>query len=259
MAAAREITFESFGVPMSVRTNLDDGADQVAPVLPPLSKPTRCPPTATFRLETDGAGMYQFGRDGEIFAAGLHLRYALEALQRQLRMLVALEAPRHVFVHAGVVAHQGKAIVVPGTSFAGKTTLVAALVRAGALYLSDEFAPLDEHGLVHPFPTALGLRDEVSVQVEHDVRTLGGEIAEEALPVGCVVVTHYRRTASWTPRRLSAGEAAIALLGHTVPAQTRSEEAIRFIARAVEHATALEGDRDEADALAELLLADRAC
>jgi hypothetical protein len=42
-------------------------------------------------------------------------------------------------------------MVLPGKSFAGKTTLVAALVRAGAEYWSDEYAVLDANGDVHPY------------------------------------------------------------------------------------------------------------
>ena len=58
---------------------------------------------------------------------------------------------RRVFVHAGVVGWKNRAILIPGKSFAGKTSLVAELVKAGATYYSDEFAVLDFQGLVHPY------------------------------------------------------------------------------------------------------------
>jgi hypothetical protein len=64
---------------------------------------------------------------------------------------IALHAPEHVFVQAGVVGVGERAMVLPGKSFAGKTTLVAALVRAGAEYWSDEYAVLDANGDVHPY------------------------------------------------------------------------------------------------------------
>jgi uridine kinase len=41
-------------------------------------------------------------------------------------------------------------IAIPGRSFSGKTSLVTALVRAGAVYYSDEFAVIDRDGLVRP-------------------------------------------------------------------------------------------------------------
>jgi hypothetical protein len=48
----------------------------------------------------------------------------------------------------------------------------------------------------------------------------------------------------------------LAVLANTVPAQERPEESMRAIARAVEGAVVLEGERGEAYALAPQLLAD---
>src|SRR5215213_192989 len=56
-----------------------------------------------------------------------------------LKFHFAEAARRKVFVHAGVVGWQGRAVVIPGRCFTGKTTLVAELVRAGATYYSDEY------------------------------------------------------------------------------------------------------------------------
>ena len=50
---------------------------------------------------------------------------------------------RQLFIHAGAVAFHGRAMVVVGHSGAGKTSTVAALVRRGAAYLSDEVALLN--------------------------------------------------------------------------------------------------------------------
>src|SRR5205814_290720 len=75
-----------------------------------------------------------------------------------LRLFVAAQAKDRVFVHAGVVAARGGAIVIPGRTFTGKSTLVAALVEAGAAYYSDEYAVLDERGRVHPFAKPISIR-----------------------------------------------------------------------------------------------------
>src|SRR4051812_15498788 len=61
------------------------------------------------------------------------------ALAAHAEPFVAERAPDHLFVHAGVVGWEGRAIVMPGASFAGKTTLVQAWLEAGATYYSDEF------------------------------------------------------------------------------------------------------------------------
>jgi len=58
-----------------------------------------------------------------------------------------------------VVAWRGRAILLPGRSYVGKSTLVMELVRAGAVYYSDEYAVLDARGRVHPFAQPVALRE----------------------------------------------------------------------------------------------------
>jgi hypothetical protein len=71
------------------------------------------------------------------------------------------EAIRHtgdyLLVHAGaVVTPSGEGVLLPGDSGSGKTTLVAALVREGFGYLSDEAGTIDPvRRRLHPHPRAL--------------------------------------------------------------------------------------------------------
>ncbi|HXF71801.1 MAG TPA: hypothetical protein VNO79_04225 [Actinomycetota bacterium] len=59
-------------------------------------------------------------------------------------------------LHAGAVALDGRGVLLPAPPDSGKTTLTAALTRAGFSYLSDEVAPIDPGtGLLRPFPRAL--------------------------------------------------------------------------------------------------------
>ena len=83
-----------------------------------------------------------------------------DPLESHLQLYVAEWARRRIFVHAGVVGWRGRAILVPGRSFSGKTALIAAFVRAGATYYSDEYAVLDAKGRVHPYPRRLSIRSE---------------------------------------------------------------------------------------------------
>ncbi len=92
-----------------------------------------------------------------LVAEGRRLTDAGSALAAHAERIVAERAPDHLFVHAGVVGWEGRAIVMPGASFAGKTTLVQAWLEAGAVYDSDEFAVLDRAGRVHPFPRPLAI------------------------------------------------------------------------------------------------------
>jgi PqqD family protein of HPr-rel-A system len=71
---------------------------------------------------------------------------------------LAATTPHRVTIHAGAVAAPSGAVILPGPPGAGKSTMTAALVRAGCGYLSDELAALDLAGeAVHPFPRPLAL------------------------------------------------------------------------------------------------------
>ena len=171
----------------------------------------------------------------------------LEALNSAVRLKVAEHAPRRVFVHAGCVAWKGRAIVIPGRSYSGKTTLVAELVKAGATYYSDEYAVLDAQGRVHPFPSQLSIRAPGSYDGElHDAAALGGRTGRRPLPIGMVLVTRYREGGRWRPRALSPAEGALALLADTVPARSRPHAAMEAVTAAVRGAEILKGSRGEA-------------
>jgi hypothetical protein len=182
---------------------------------------------------------------------------ALEVLDSKIRSEIALHARDHIFLHAGAVGYRGRMIVIPGMTFSGKTTLVSELVRLGAEYYSDEFAPLDADGRVHPYPKALSVRaaDGSASQVDRPVSELGGTVGFEPLPVGVVTLSPYSPGASWNPTELSRGEALLALLANAVPAEERPEQSMSAISRAVENAIVLEGARGEASEVARELLA----
>jgi hypothetical protein len=252
----REIAFEAFGVRALVRTSHPEYLERVVVALPPGWR--ECAPADVerqFEIYADSAGTYGLMRDGTALYSGFELDFAISLLEGELRVDVAKRAPDKVFIHAGAVAHKGRAILIPGESFSGKTTLVAALVRAGTVYYSDEFALLDENGLVYPYAKRLSLRDHEHRQSEHDVASLGGVEGEEPLPLGAIIVTRYRPDAAWRPRRLSASEGAMRLLTSAIPARERPAEAMRAIARGAEGAIVLESERGEASAIAPSLLA----
>jgi hypothetical protein len=82
-------------------------------------------------------------------------------------------------IHAGVVAREGKALIISGPAGSGKTTLTAALMERGFHFLSDDFCPLhQETGLVHPFPRAMWVAGP---------KTRENQKADTALISGCHV------------------------------------------------------------------------
>ena len=180
----------------------------------------------------------------------------LEALERNLHLYVAERARRRVFVHAGVVGWRGRAIVIPGRTMSGKSTLIKALVEAGATYYSDEYAVLDERGRVHPFLKPLSMRENGGGRPKKILpEALGGTTGVRPLPVGLVVATSYREGARWRPRQLLPGRAVMALLAHTVSVRRKPERALTTLRQVVADAVVLKGARGEATEVAETLLA----
>jgi hypothetical protein len=170
----------------------------------------------------------------------------VQTLERHLHLYVAEYAPRRVFVHAGVVAWNGRAVIIPGTSYSGKSTLVAALVQAGATYYSDEYAVVDPSGRVHPYLQPLQLRDAYGYADPVAATKVRLVMGKEALAAGLVLVTNYRRGGRWSARPVSAGAGMLALLANTVSARRDPKRALQHLTRLLAGARVLEGPRGEA-------------
>ncbi len=185
----------------------------------------------------------------------LELPQLFDTLAQHAELLTAFLASDCLFVHAGVVGWQGKTILIPGRSMTGKTTLVKALVEAGAAYYSDEFAVLDKEGRVHPYPRPLSIRGHNGQPGrEIAVEELGGQIGIEPLPVGLIVVTEYQPDAAWQPRKLTPGQALLALMDNTVAARRNPAHSMPILKQAVTGAITLKSKRSEAGEVAPRLL-----
>lgn len=68
---------------------------------------------------------------------------AWDRIESDLGLFAAERIAERVAVHAALAVVDGAAIVLPGRSFAGKTTLGLALAAAGATLASDEYALVD--------------------------------------------------------------------------------------------------------------------
>jgi hypothetical protein len=257
------MVFSSYGVRIGVRVTRPDGVRDLLGHLPPGWKAASSPVVER---------LYSFVRGGpeargnlrrfnllygnaDRLARAVDLDPVLEAFESDLQLHIALGARRVVFVHAGVVGLNGRAIVFPGRSFSGKSTLVAELVRAGATYYSDEYAVLDTGGRVHPYPRPLSIRESGAGRpTKYPAEVLGGPAGVRPLPVGLVVVSEYRPGARWRPRRLSAGQGALALLAHTVSARRRPQRALAALRQVVAAAPVLKGARGEAKEVTGVIL-----
>lgn len=256
-------SFSAYGVRVGIRTNNADVIARIHALLPPRWKPlSALPVDRLYSVRVGGAEpglrirrFHILYADAARLARTTNLDELLELLESDLQLYVAERSRRKLFVHAGVVGWRGRAIVIPGRSFSGKTTLVAALVRAGATYYSDEYAVFDGQGRVHPFPKPLSIRGAPnSRQRKNSPEIFGGAPGAKPLPVGLVTVTKYRSGAQWKPRRLSPGEGVLSLFANTVPARRRPKAALAILHRVASGAVILKGSRSEAGEVVNYLL-----
>jgi hypothetical protein len=255
------LSVTAYGVSISVRTNDPRVAEGLAGHLPPGS--TRAERFDTDRVyslvveEDDRAGADQhlvYVNDA-LVARRSTLQAGLRAFEADVQLYVAEMAPERIFVHAGVVGYQGRAILLPGRSFAGKSILVRELVRAGAQYYSDEYAVLDSAGGVHPYPRPISIRNERSPGApKHPVDTASVRPGDGPLPVGLVVMSQFRAGGEWRPRRLSPGRGALAMLANTVAARRIPEVALATLHQVVTRAPVVASERGEASSVVEPIL-----
>lgn len=252
---AAGISFLSYGVRAGIRTNDPEIMGRLLERLPPLWKPASSPVVdVLYSVRVGGEGPRSNVRrfnllygNLEKLARTLDLDEVLERLESDLQMYVAEFSPSRIFVHAGAVGWRGKAIVIPGLSYSGKSTLVAELVRAGATYYSDEYAVFDSRGRVHPYPRPLGIRENpVELPKKYSVERLGGSAGAKPLPLGLVVSTYYTPGAKWRPRLLTPGQGALALLKNTVPARRQPEASLNALQQAMIKASVIKSNRGEA-------------
>src|SRR4051794_22885445 len=179
----------------------------------------------------------------------------LDVVGGEIELWVAEHAVGFIFVHAGAVAVDGRAIVIPGRTMSGKSTLVAALVRAGATYYSDEYAAIDGEGRVHAYARLLSIRGEGGGQgVRTPVAHLGGVAGHEPVPLALVAHLQYDSAAGWAVDELTRGQTALALIDNTVPAQTRPVEVMDHLQAATNRSRGLRGTRGDATETADILM-----
>jgi hypothetical protein len=217
---AEGLTLSTFGVSAGVRVNVTGLLPRVLPLLPPgwrksarvtvqrlysLLVAQGCERTGMRRLHVLYAGSTRVAR-------GAALDQVLAAFETDLHRYTAEATSDMTFLHAGVVGWQGRAIVLPGRSFSGKTTLVREMLRLGATYYSDEFAVVDNSGLVHPFARPLGIRVNSSpTQTKYTADRLGAASGIKPLPMGMAVICKYE--AGMASGSSFAGARSIGTLG----------------------------------------------
>jgi hypothetical protein len=257
-----EFSFLAYGVRVGVRTNNRQVIEKLLPHLPPGWKINNASVNRLYSIIVRSKGnrqeekLFELYADAEKLGSNAKLDNLLDFFESDLQLYIAEYAPRRVFVHAGVVGWKGKAIIIPGRSYSGKTSLVVSLVKAGALYYSDEYAVLGTSGLVYPYPRKLGIREGNKIVRTHkyEVEEIGAKAGSKPLPVGLVLVSQYKQGARFRPQEISAGQALLALLNNTVSARRQPEIALATLNKTIGGAHLIKSRRGEAAEIIDTVL-----
>ncbi|MGI8467817.1 MAG: hypothetical protein ACR2N3_05125 [Pyrinomonadaceae bacterium] len=205
--------------------------------------------THRFRFERNSeTGKFAVYKEDEVLSENSDLKASMDLLASKIRLTVAEFAKRVIFLHAGVVGFNNRAVIIPGKSFAGKTTLVAEFAKKGCEYFSDEYALIDRRGMAHPFPKTLSLRGIVDdyTQVDFEVEKLGGRRAVKPSPVGCILVAEYRKKSKSRLSEASPGAGLMASIANSISIRQNPKFVIEVLNRAVRQSVVLKAERGEA-------------
>jgi hypothetical protein len=260
---AEGLSLSAFGVRTGIRANVPGVLPRVRPLLPPGWTKSRA--VIVQRLyslvvaqEGERPGLrrlHMLYADTTPIARCAALDQVLAALETDLQRYTAEAASNMTFLHAGVIGWKGRAIVFPGRSLTGKTTLVREMLRLGAAYYSDEFAIVDNSGLVHPFPRPLGIREGHSyAQTKYTAERLGAASGVKPLPMAMAVICKYEAGARWEPTPLSQGQGALQLLANSIAVRSQPHQTLKRLQKLVSHAFFIKGTRGEASEAAASIL-----
>lgn len=258
-----QIFIEVYGVKICIKTNkkafLNDLKIEINKIIPVKFKiidPLYTDHTIYF--EAKGNKMFELYENKNSLGK-LNKLEALERLGSVLRLMIAEFAVAKVILHAGVVAWNGRAIVIPAKSFRGKTSLVAELVKKGALYYSDEYAVLNEKGYVQSFPKPLSIRGIINeyTQLDQTVETLGGRAGKKNIPVGMILITEFDSKLAankWKPKLLSPGQGIMEVIPHTISIRNNTKLALKVLNKVASRAIIVKSKRGEAKEFVNLLI-----
>ena len=211
------------------------------------------PPDLAIRI-FHAMGRYRLSVNGRPVAAAREASGLLIEILRVIDDAVLPRLTRTRAVHAGCVAWNGKALLIPGITFSGKSSLVAELLRRGATYFSDEYAMIDTEGRVHPYPRPLLMRTGKLRQAPLLAAQYNAVVGVEPLEVGWILALEYHRDASWQIQPISQSEAVLLLLRNTPHALTAAPELTSSFQAAVSGARCYMGQRGEAVECVEKIL-----
>jgi len=196
---------------------------------------------------------------GEVLGEWQDELEAARATRSCIELWAAEKSKEYVTVHAAVLAYNDGAIVLPGRSGIGKSTLALALICAGATYYSDEFAVFNRRAEVIPYPrpvTVRRMKADGQIGVRHFAPSrLGAVVGQQ--PLFVKVIAHIPFDSGL--EALEAEEqapalGALCLIENSVAARSQPQAVLEVAVRAASEARTLQGKRGPSEQAAQFLL-----
>jgi hypothetical protein len=216
-------------------------------LFPPVPHIEHAPssPDILVRVDQLGEG-FRVTVNHKLTASVVTLQDATLAVVKALDDAVVHRMKSFRAVHAGAVLIEGRVLLIPGSTHAGKSSLVAELLRRGASHFSDEYALIDSEGRTHPYPRPLLLRNGRPMQSLVLPEELNASFATAPAPVGWILAVDYVPGAEWDVQELSQSDAVMILLRNTPHEMGQSPEMIDSFIRLAGNAACFAGKRGDA-------------
>lgn len=255
------LTRSYWGVAVSFRSNSKALFDVLTRLLPSAVERSAHPQTQVAfslidRITSEGVSFCDFLVNGKRIYSDLPSDCYFHFIEQYLQEAVAILSSDFVFVHAGVVGWQGRAIILPGKSWSGKSTLVMALVEAGATFYSDEYAIFDRSARVHAFLRPPRVRDTSGRETANQIsdRLITEIRIPKPLPVGLILLSSYSQNAIWGLRELTPGESVLGLIENALAIRRYPEVSLKVLKEVSLCARSYRADRGEAHVIASRVL-----
>jgi hypothetical protein len=191
----------------------------------------------TFRVQTRTAtGDHRlFMNDREILRTD-NLAYLLACFEYEMYAEVIRREANHLLVHAGAVCLRESGVLLAGEKGAGKTTLVAFLIKNGFRYVSDEMSAIAfDSGRLTPVPRSLNIKEPVRERLSaaggalkilpygddpanyrsHFALPRPDSVTRQPVPISLIVFPRYRSGSRTRVQALKKTEAAVELVRHS--------------------------------------------
>ncbi len=251
--------YESFGVQFGVELPESLPPDRLVLHLPPgtVETPRHAVSPMFQMVETPEPEQNDHNYGWSVFSQGENLSWgptdihAFEQLESALQLHVAEFSEQWAFVHAGVVCWNDWTIVIPGTSFSGKSTLVHAFVDAGATYYSDEYAPIGPSGCIAPYRRPISLRDGPFGDARRVASHIPNQEVGTAPSRSILLKTSFQQDGHWQPVEMTHSEIVIALIENSVSIRRRPGPVLSAFSEFVKHTKGFKTPRSEYPAVIE--------